>query len=96
LIQKTGDGSQQAFALALRLGQEDGGVRVCDVRAGSPAEGAGVRAGDVIVAFAGMTVGTLQDFSFALRSRRPGDRVDVTVRRDGAEHRFQAVLGERR
>jgi len=85
------------FGVVPEFGErEDGGVRVGDVRAGSPAESAGVRAGDVIVTFAGMTVGTLQDFSFALRSRRPGDRVDVTVRRDGAEHRFHAVLGERR
>jgi len=85
------------FGVVPEFGErEDGGVRVGDVRAGSPAETAGVRAGDVIVTFAGMTVGTLQDFSFALRSRRPGDRVDVTVRRDGAERRFQAVLGERR
>ena len=85
------------FGVVPEFGErEGGGVRVSDVRAGSPAESAGVRAGDVIVAFAGMTVTTLQDFSFALRSRRPGDRVDVSVRRDGAEHRFQAVLGERR
>jgi aminopeptidase YwaD len=85
------------FGVVPEFGErESGGVRVGDVRAGSPAESAGVRAGDVIVTFAGMTVTTLQDFSFALRSRRPGDRVDVTVRRDGAEHRFHAVLGERR
>ena len=85
------------FGVVPEFGErEGGGVRVGDVRAGSPAESAGVKAGDVIVAFAGMTVNTLQDFSFALRSRRPGDRVDVTVRRDDAEHRFSAVLGERR
>ena len=85
------------FGVVPEFGErEGGGVRVGDVRAGSPAESAGVRAGDVIVTFAGMTVGTLQDFSFALRSRRAGDRVDVVVRRDGAEHRLEAVLGERR
>ena len=85
------------FGVVPEFGErEGGGVRVGDVRAGSPAASAGVRAGDVIVTFAGMTVATLQDFSFALRSRRPGDRVDVVVRRDGAEHRLSAVLGERR
>jgi hypothetical protein len=85
------------FGVVPEFGErEGGGVRVGDVRVGSPAESAGVKAGDVIVTFGGMTVTTLQDFSFALRSRRPGDRVDVTVRRDGAEHRFSAVLGERR
>ena len=85
------------FGVVPEFGErEAGGVRVGDVRAGSPAETAGVRAGDVIVTFAGMRVQTLQDFSFALRGRRPGDRVDVVVVRDGAEHRLQAVLAERK
>jgi aminopeptidase YwaD len=85
------------FGVVPEFGErEGGGVRVGDVRAGSPAETAGVRAGDVIVTFAGMRVTTLQDFSFALRGRRPGDRVDVIVVRDGTEHRLQAVLTERR
>jgi Peptidase family M28/PDZ domain len=72
------------------------GVRVSDVRAGSPAEKAGVRQGDVIVGFGGLTVRTLEDFTFALRGRRPGDRVEVTVLREGAERRFDAVLEERK
>lgn len=72
------------------------GVRVSGVRPGSPAEKAGVRAGDLIVAFAGLTVRTLEDFTFALRGRRPGDRVDVRVVREGAERRLDAVLEERR
>jgi S1-C subfamily serine protease len=68
-----------------------GGVRV-----GSPADKAGVRQGDVIVSFGGLTVRTLEDFTFALRGRRPGDRVEVTVVREGAERRVEAVLEERK
>ena len=75
---------------------ERSGVRVGGVRAGSPAERAGVRQGDVIVAFGGLTVRTLEDFTFALRGRRPGDRVEVTVLREGAQRRFDAVLEERK
>jgi S1-C subfamily serine protease len=48
------------------------------------------------VTFGGLTVRTLEDFSFALRGRRPGDRVEVTVVRDGAESRLQAVLEARK
>lgn len=72
------------------------GIKVGGVRPGSPAEKAGVRAGDVILRFAGMTVKTLEDFTFALRGRRPGDRVDVTIVREGREHETQAVLEERK
>jgi S1-C subfamily serine protease len=55
-----------------------------------------VRQGDVIVAFGGLTVRTLEDFTFALRGRRPGDRVEVTVLREGVEQQLRAVLEERR
>ena len=71
------------------------GVRISGVRSGSPAEKAGVRAGDLIVKFAGVVVKTLDDMTFALRGRRPGDRVEVVVVRDGQEQQVQAVLEER-
>jgi membrane-associated protease RseP (regulator of RpoE activity) len=72
------------------------GVKITSVRPGSPAEKAGVQAGDIIVRFAGIEVRTLDDLTFALRSRRPGDRVDVVVVRDGREAQMSAVLEERR
>jgi membrane-associated protease RseP (regulator of RpoE activity) len=72
------------------------GVRITGVRSGSPAEKAGLKGGDVIVRFAGVEVRTLEDLTFALRGRRPGDQVQVVVRRDGSEHPLQAVLEERR
>ena len=71
------------------------GVKIGGVRPGSPADRAGVRAGDVIVRFAGVTVKTLEDLTFALRSHRPGDRVDVVLVRDGEERQVQALLEER-
>jgi aminopeptidase YwaD len=72
------------------------GVRITGVRPGSPADKAGVQAGDVIVKFAGIDVKTLDDLTFALRARRAGDQVDVVVVRDGQERQVQAVLEERR
>jgi hypothetical protein len=72
------------------------GVKISGVRPGSPAEKAGVLAGDTIVGFGGVDVKTLDDLTFALRGKRAGDRVEVIVVRDGAAHRTQAVLEERR
>ena len=72
------------------------GVRLGGVRPGSPADRAGLRAGDVIVRFAGVAVRTLDDLVFALRSRRPGDAVEVSYLRDGTERAVQATLEERR
>jgi membrane-associated protease RseP (regulator of RpoE activity) len=92
-----GAGYGPFFGVVPEFGEsERPGVRVGGVRAGSPADKAGVRQGDLIVTFGGLTVRTLEDFTFALRSRRPGDRVEVTVVREGAERRLDAVLEERK
>ena len=92
-----GAGYGPFFGVVPEFGEgERPGVRVGGVRAGSPADKAGVRQGDVIVTFGGLTVRTLEDFTFALRGRRPGDRVEVTVVREGAEQRVEAVLEERK
>ncbi len=72
------------------------GVRITGVRPGSPAENAGLRAGDVIVKFAGVTIRNLDDLSLALRSKRPEDRVDVVYLRNGTELTGRATLGDRR
>jgi hypothetical protein len=72
------------------------GVRLGGVRPGSPADKAGLRAGDVILRFAGMGVKSLDDLVFALRSRRPGDAVEVVYLRDGVLRTARARLEERR
>jgi len=70
-------------------------VRITGVRAGSPAEQAGLKAGDVITAIGDKHIGTLYDMTDALRSHQPGDTVVVVSRRDGVERRATAVLGKR-
>ena len=72
------------------------GVRLGGVRPGSPADRAGLQAGDVIVRFAGVSVRTLDDLVFALRSRRAGEAIEVTYVRDGGERTARATLEERR
>jgi hypothetical protein len=77
-------------------GSAAAGVLLGGVRPGSPAERAGLQAGDVIVNFAGIAVKNLQDLTFALRTRRAGDRIDITFLRRGKEERTQATLERRR
>jgi len=90
-------GSGAFFGVVPEFGEaERPGVRVSGVRPGSPADAAGVQAGDIIVRFAGVAVKTLEDLTFALRSKRPGDRVEAVIVRDGAEREIEATLGERR
>lgn len=73
----------------------NGGLRLTGVRTGSPAEQAGLAAGDVIVEFGGRAVKDLYDFSDALYSHKPGDAVAVVVLRKGDRKQFTVHLGKR-
>lgn len=59
------------------------GVRFQDLREGSPAQKAGLKANDVMVEFDGKKIENLYDFTFVLRSKQPGDEVVVKVLRSG-------------
>ncbi len=67
------------------------GVRFADIREGTPADQAGLKAGDILVEFDGKPIANLYDFTYALRSKKPGDRVEVKVLR-GAETVTASVL----
>ena len=57
------------------------GVRLAGVRSGGPAELGGLRGGDVIVRFAGHQIRNIYDYTYALDAVKPGDPVEVVVRR---------------
>ncbi len=71
------------------------GVRLTGVRAGSPAEKAGLRGNDIITRIGEVPVPDLQAMTNALRTHRAGDVVDITILRDGAEQRVTVTLGSR-
>jgi aminopeptidase YwaD len=71
------------------------GLRLSGVRAGSPADAAGLRAGDVIVELGGRVVKDLYAYSAALYSHRPGDRVEIAFLREGRRQTVSATLGKR-
>lgn len=72
------------------------GVLLTGVRPGSPAERAGIAAGDVLVQVGATRLVGLADLAHALRSHRPGDEVEVVWER-GSERRTARVrLEERR
>ncbi len=72
-----------------------GGVLLSDVRPGAPADLAGMRGGDTIVAMAGTTIDNLYDMTFALQDNKPGETIDVVVVRNDARLTLRATLGDR-
>ena len=71
------------------------GVKFSDVREGSPAAKAGLKAGDVMVEWDGKPIQNLYDFTYALRGKKPGDEVKVKVMRDGKPLEVNVLLTKR-
>jgi hypothetical protein len=72
-----------------------GGVRLVGVRAGSPAEKAGLRGDDIITRIGAADTPDLQAMTDALRSHRPGETVEIVVRRGATVTTLRATLGTR-
>ena len=70
-------------------------MKFADVREGSPAGQAGFKKDDVMISFGGVPIKNLYDFTFALRERKPGDKVEVVVLRQGKEVKATVELTNR-
>ena len=69
--------------LAKKLGRREG-LRVAQVITGSPAEAAGLRVGDILVAVAGEPLGSSTELQRRMVEDAIGRRVEITVWRNGA------------
>lgn len=78
------------------MGEEVVGVKFADVRDASPAAKAGLKAGDVLIEFAGKEIKNLYDFTYALRAHKPGEEVSVTVVRGKEKITVTVKLEQRR
>jgi Do/DeqQ family serine protease len=82
------------LARTLDLKSTDG-VLVTAVARNGPAHKAGVQPGDVIVAIDNKKIGEAREAMLAILSRRPGDKIALTVVRAGKELVLQAIATER-
>jgi S1-C subfamily serine protease len=71
------------------------GMKLQGVSEGSPAEKGGLKSGDIIVQLGDKKVGTIYDYMEALAAHKPGDEIDVTVKRDGKDVTLRVKLGSR-
>jgi Tol biopolymer transport system component len=67
------------------------GVKLTGTRGGSPADKAGLRAGDVIVEFGGQKIANIYDYTYALDAVKIGQAVKIVVQRDGQRVEVTAV-----
>ncbi|MFI9614726.1 trypsin-like peptidase domain-containing protein [Streptomyces sp. NPDC052023] len=80
----TGDGAR------VGTNGSDGGAPVTP---GGPGAKAGIKPGDVITEVDGQRIHSGEELIVKTRAHRPGDRLELTLRRDGAERTISLVLG---
>jgi serine protease Do len=73
---------------------EDKGALVASVQDGSPAETAGLKAGDVVIAVDGKTVESPRELARMIAGYDPDKQVDVTLWRNGESKQVNVKLGE--
>jgi len=91
-----GSGYGPYFGSIPDFGQVETGVRFSDVKPGSPAAKAGLKAGDILVQFGDKPIKNLYDFTDALRRSKVGDVVEVKVLRDGQPVTASVKLEQRK
>ncbi len=87
------DQVSKEVAESIGLGKPIGAL-VRGVEAGSPAEKAGVEAGDIITKFDGKTIEKSSDLPRVVGSTKPGSKSTVTVFRRGSSKDLSVVIAE--
>lgn len=72
-------------ALGIQAEPTNDGAKITRIMRNSPAGRAGLRTGDVIIALGSRNIGSLEDLQMQMNRFEVGDRVLVTVRRDGEQ-----------
>jgi hypothetical protein len=99
----TGEGDARSFNASLGTvpdyaGPPGGapGVLLAGVRAGAPAEKAGLRRGDILVRLGLHPIGSVEDLMYALNASKPGQTVTAVIKREGKEVKLPVTFEEGR
>ncbi len=110
VTQLLSSGSVQHAYLGITMVETPNGIVVTEVRAGTPAERAGLKGatgtatvdgqevpsgGDVIVALDGEAMSSSAELQSAIDAKRPGDKVSLTILRDGKRQTVDVTLATR-
>ncbi|MGC0428509.1 S1-C subfamily serine protease [Streptomyces sp. SAI-195] len=97
----TGNATHPVIGITLDMNYSGDGARVSAkdsdggpaVTTGGPGAKAGIKPGDVITAVDGQRVHSGEELIVKTRAHRPGDRLELTLERDGKETKVSLVLG---
>ena len=87
--------AQHAFLGVVLRDSSQAGAVISQVRAGTPAARANLRAGDVITAAAGKPIASASELRAVINAHRPGDPISITYERSGQGHTVSVKLAAR-
>ena len=88
------DGSVEHAYLGVSL-PDSGGASFREVRPATPAARAGLQGGDEVVEVDGEPIESGDELRDVIDSHKPGDKITLTIERDGQERTVEVTLGER-
>jgi putative serine protease PepD len=83
------------LGLQTQLAQNGTGAQIAETTSGGPSEKAGLQAGDIVKKVDGQTITSPDDVAQSISDKAPGDKVTVTVDRNGHEKSVDVTLGQR-
>ena len=89
---KTGKSSHPIIGVSLDTRYMNGGARIAEVMAGSPAAKAGIVVGDTIIGIDGKSVESADELIVAVRAKQPGDSVKLLLSANGSKRTVTVVL----
>lgn len=88
-------GTRAWFGSIPEYGDSTDGVHISGASAGSPAEKAGLKAGDIIVRFGEVGIANIYDLTSALGKYKPGDTIEVEIQRGKEKLVLSVTLASR-
>jgi len=88
-----GSAATPIIGVSLDTNFEGPGGKVAEITSGGPADAAGLQVDDVIVKVNGETMADSTQLIVTIRSQAPGDRVTLTIERDGERQDLALTLG---
>jgi putative serine protease PepD len=86
-------GSATHAYLGVKLADTDNGVSIGGIVSGGPADKAGLKEGDLVTKIGNDKVDDVASLTAKIRAHKPGDKVSVTVKRDGKTQTVDITLG---
>ncbi len=73
---------------------ETEGVYIYDIESNTGADKAGLEVGDIIIRINNVKISSMADLLGYLKTKRPGDKIEVTVIRNGQKETFSVMLNK--